>query len=104
MPGGGTAGVASVAPPCSHVDIRINAAGRKGDDARAGEGLGDQRRHMGIHRPGQVLGAGRAELAAGHEHDVRQLRQLLDLRAVEQIGLDAFDAPCRSAVRAGPSR
>ena len=55
--------------------------------------LGDQRRHMRIHRPGQVFGSGRAELAAGHEHDVRQLRQRLDLGAVQKIGLDAFDAP-----------
>ena len=78
-----------------HIDIRINAAGRIGDDARAREGLGDQRRHMRIHRPGQILGAGGAELAAGHEHDVRKFRQRLDLGAVEQIGLDAFDAPAR---------
>ena len=77
-----------------HIDVGINAAGRVGDDARAREGLGDQRRHMRVHRPGQILGAGRAELAAGHEHDVRQLRQRLDLGAIQQVGLDAFDAPC----------
>ena len=56
-------------------------------------GLGDQRRDMRVHRPGQVFGAGGAELAAGHEHHVRQLRQRLDLRPVEQVGLDALDAP-----------
>ena len=75
------------------VDIGINAAGRIGDDARAGERLGDQRGHVRVHRPGQVLMAGRAELAAGHEHHVGKLRQRLDLLAVEQIGRDAFDAP-----------
>ena len=104
MPGGGTAGVASVAPPCVHVDVRVNAAGRVGDDARARECLGDQRRHVRVHRPGQVLGAGRAELAAGHEHHVRQFRQRLDLRAVEQVGLDAFDAPAGQLAREGPPR
>ncbi len=36
--------------------------------------------------------AGRAELAAGHEHHVGELRQRLDLLAVEQVGRDAFDA------------
>ena len=92
MPGGGIAGVASVAPPCVHVDIGIHAAGRIGDDARARECFGDQRRHMRVHRPGQILLAGGAELAAGHEHDIGKLRQRVDLLAVEQIGRDAFDA------------
>ena len=87
------AGVASVAPPCCDIDVRIHAAGRVRDDARAGERFGDQRRHVRIHRPGQVLVAGRAELAARHEHDVRHFGQRLDLIAVEQVGLDAFDAP-----------
>ena len=104
MPGGGTAGVASVAPPCLHVDVGVHAARRIGDDARARKGLGDQRRDVRVHRPGQVFGAGRAELAAGHEHHVRQLRQLLDLCAVEQVGLDALDAPAGQLARAGPSR
>ena len=35
--------------------------------------------------------AGGAELASGHEHDVGEFRQRLDLLAVEEIGLDAFD-------------
>ena len=43
----------------------------------------------------QVFGAGRAELAARHEDDVRQLGQRLDLRAVEQVGRDALDAHAR---------
>ena len=75
-----------------HVDIGVNAAGRIGDDARAREGLGDQRRHVRVHRPGQIFVAGGAELAAGHEHHVGKLRQRVDLLAVEQIGRDAFDA------------
>ena len=58
----------------------------------AGERLRHQRRHMRIHRPGEVLLPGRAELAARHEDDVRQFRQRVDLRAVEQVGRDAFDA------------
>ena len=58
----------------------------------AGEGLGDQRRHVRVHRPSQVLVAGGAELAAGHEHDVGEFRQRVDLLAVEQVGLDALDA------------
>jgi hypothetical protein len=36
--------------------------------------------------------ARRAELAAGHEHDVLEPRQRLDLGAVEKIGGDAVDA------------
>jgi len=55
--------------------------------------FGDQRRHVRVHRPGQVLVAGRAELAARHEHHVGKLRQRLDLLALEQVGLDAFDRP-----------
>ena len=55
--------------------------------------FGDQRRHVRVHRPGQVLVAGRAELAARHEHHVGKLRQRLDLLALEQIGRDAFDRP-----------
>ena len=37
--------------------------------------------------------AGRAELAARHEHDVGKLRQRFDLLALEQVGLEAFDRP-----------
>ena len=81
-----------------HVDVGIHAAGRIGDDARARECLGDQRRHVRVHRPGQVLVAGGAELAAGHEHHVGELRQRLDLPAVEQIGGDALDAAASSCL------
>ncbi len=71
---------------------RVHAGGREGDDPRAGEGFGDERRDVDVHRPGEMLGAGRAELAPGHEHDVRELRQPRERVAVEEIGRDAFDA------------
>src|SRR5262249_17097982 len=74
-----------------HADKGVHAAGRIGDDARAREGFGHQRRHVRVHRPGQILVPGRAELAARHEHHVGKLRQRLDLLALEQIGRDAFD-------------
>jgi hypothetical protein len=45
--------------------------------------------------PGQILVAGGAELASGHEHHVGEFRQRVDLLAVEQVGLDAFDAASR---------
>jgi hypothetical protein len=38
---------------------------------------------------------GGAELASGHEHHVGEFRQRVDLLAVEQVGLDAFDAASR---------
>jgi len=74
-----------------HVDKGVHAAGRIGDDARAREGFGHQRRHVRVHRPGEILLAGRAELAARHEHHIGKLGQRVDLFALEQIGLDAFD-------------
>src|SRR5262245_7883038 len=74
-----------------HADKGVHAAGRIGDDARARERFGDQRRHVRVHRPSQVLVPGRAELAARHEHHVGKLRQHVDLLALEQVGLDAFD-------------
>ena len=74
-----------------HVDVRVHAAGGVGDDARAGEGVRDQRRHIGVHRPGQLLPSGGAELASRHEHCVRKLRQRLDLLAVKEVGGDALD-------------
>ena len=81
-----------------HVDVGIDAAGGEGDDARAGERLGDQGRDVRVHRPGEFLAAARAELAPGHEHDIGQLGQGLDLLAVEEIGGDAFDAMALQAV------
>ena len=75
------------------VDERIDVAGREGDDARILERLRHHRRNVGVHRPGQILAAGRAELPSGHEDDVRRLGQTRDRLAIEQIGGDAFDAP-----------
>ena len=80
------------------VDVGVHAARRIGDDTRARVGLGDQCRDVRVHRPGQVFGAGGSELAAGHEHHVRQFGQLLDLCPVEEVGFDAFDAPARQLV------
>ena len=75
-----------------HIDVGINAAGRIGDNARARECLGDQRRNMRVHRPGQRLVAGGAELAPGHEHHIGKLRQRIDLIAIEQVRCDALYA------------
>ena len=57
-----------------------------------GKGLRDQRRDVRIHRPGQRQIALGAELAAGHEDDVRSLRQRLDGGFVEQVAIDGLDA------------
>ena len=58
----------------------------------AGKGLRDQGRDVRIHRPGQRQIALGAELASGHEHDVRNLRQRLDRGFVEQVAIDGLDA------------
>jgi hypothetical protein len=81
----------------------INAAGREGDDARGLEDLGDHRRHLHVHRPGERHVAGRAELAAGHEHHVGRLGQALERAAIEQVGGDRLDAAW-PAPRARPAR
>src|SRR6059058_3572870 len=75
------------------IDIRVHAAGRIGDDARADEAFGNEGRHQRVHGPGQFLLPGGAELASRHEHHIGRLWQRLDLPALEQIGLDALDAP-----------
>ena len=51
-----------------------------------------------VHRPGEGFVPGRAELEARHEDDVRQFRQRLDLRTIEQVGRDALDAVCGQAL------
>src|SRR5437764_4344745 len=48
---------------------------------------------MGIHRPGQILLAGRAEFAASHEHHIRKLRQRFDLPAIQEVSRDTLDLP-----------
>ena len=57
-----------------------------------GKGLRDQGRDVRIHRPGQRQIALGAELASGHEHDIRSLRQRLDGGFVEQVAIDGLDA------------
>ena len=78
-----------------HIDIGIHTPRRIGDDARAGERLSHHRWDIGVHRPGQILVACRAELASRHKDHIGGLRQRLDLFSVKQIGFDAFDAPVR---------
>ena len=56
------------------------------------KGLRDQGRDVRIHRPGQRQIALGAELASGHEHDIRNLRQRLDGGFVEQVAVDGLDA------------
>ena len=54
---------------------RIDVAGREGDDPRRPVALGDERRHPGVHRPGQRRVAAGAELVAGGEDQVRRVGQ-----------------------------
>ena len=70
----------------------IDAARRERDDPRAGKSLRHQRRDVRIHCPGQRQIALRAELATGHEDDIRNFRQRLDSVLVEQVAIDGFDA------------
>ena len=58
----------------------------------AGKRLRDQGRDVRIHRPGQRQIALGAELAPGHEHDIRNFRQRLDGGFVEQVAVDGLDA------------
>ena len=71
---------------------RINAACREGHDPRGLEDLRNHRRDVHVHRPGERHIARGTELAAGHEHDVGHLGQLLERGAVEQVGRQRLDA------------
>ena len=64
---------------------RIDVAGGEGDDPTVTEGLGDDGRHRDVHRPGQRQRSGRAELAPGHEHDVRASGQRRDRLTIHEI-------------------
>ena len=74
-----------------HRDKRIDATGREGDDARGAESLGDNRRHLDVHRPGQRGIFLRAEFPSGHKDDVPNLRQCCDCGAIQEIAGDGFD-------------
>ena len=80
-------------PAAIHRHERIDAARREGDDARVPEGFRHQGRYMHVHGPGQFFGPLRAELAPGHVNDILGLRQGFEGTAVEQVGLDGFNAP-----------
>ena len=75
------------------IDHRIDVAGRKGDNPAVAIGFGNDRRHMHVHRPGQIRAAAAAELAPGHEDDVFGFWQRRDVVGVEQIALDRLDTP-----------
>ena len=70
----------------------VDVAGRERDDAAAAIASAHQRRQIRVHRPGERLVAGRAELPAGHVDDVRRVGQPRDGGFVEQVAADRLDA------------
>src|SRR6185369_4348969 len=70
----------------------VDVSGREGDDPRRPIALGDERRHVRVHGPGERRRAARAELVAGGEDHVRRVGQRGDGGAVEQVAGDRFDA------------
>ena len=47
---------------------------------------------VGVHGPGQVFAAGRAEFPSGHVDDVASPRQLAMASTIKQLAGNAFDA------------
>ena len=64
-----------VAPPEADGDERVDVAGREGDDAAVGHGLGDEAGEHRVGRPRARRRVAGAELVAGHHDHVRDARQ-----------------------------
>ena len=70
----------------------VDVPGREHDDSAAAISRADERGKMRVHGPRERFVAGRSELPAGHEDDVRRVGQPRDRGFVEQIAADRLDA------------
>lgn len=78
----------------------VNAPRGKGDDARGGEPLCNDRGHQRVHDPRSLGLVGCPELLTGHEQDIRSVREAADGGAIGEIATDGR----RTAVSQGGFR
>ena len=83
-------------------DEPIDVAGRERHDPAARELAANDGGQVRVHRPGERLLAGRAELHPGEVKNVRGVRQSLHRRLVQQIAANGLDAvPLQLRLEAG---